>query len=388
MTYKLRAIPQEKKIVARNNIFLTACGVAKMHPSATEEIIGFMRMHQQYGHYQVQEQYDEILADFKTTFGQLLHTSSENIAAVKNTSEAFSMIAEGYPFKAGDEVISFIHEYPANHFPWKLQARKQGIRLKLIPNVPYEGLPANQCGSWKLAHIEAFITPRTKMIAISHVQFTSGYAADLMALGELCKAKNIDLVVDVAQSLGSIPINPEACNISAIAASGWKWLLGPVGVGVFYTSPAFRAKLAPVLIGAEMMQQCPDYLDHSWTPHTSAKRFEYSTSPIGLLKGLTRVVKENHLKLGVPLIHKRILQLQDIFMEHLDNSAFIPLRYPTEHRSGILSVYHPRAEDCVELLQEHGITCSSKNNYVRVAPHFYNSEEDMRVLADILFAFE
>lgn len=379
---------KETILNTKRKIFLSNCGVAQLHPSAAQEIIEFIKVHQQYGHHRVIEQYDAILDDFKQTFGQLLHTSSDNIAAVKNASEGISMIAEGYPFEEGDEVLSFVHEYPANHFPWKLQARKKGIRLKLIPNVPYEGIDKTYCGSWKLAHIKAFITPKTRIIAISHVQFTSGYAADLMALGELCKEHDIDLVVCAAQSLGTIPIDPKAMNIAALVSSGWKWLMGPVGVGVFYTAPALRDKLNQVMVGAETMHQCPDYLDHSWNPHTTAKRFEYSTSPISLLKGLTKVVKDNHLKLGVPLIHKRILKLQDIFLAHLENKDFKPLLFERKHRSGILSLYHPRALECVELLKDQGITCSSRGGYLRVAPHFQNSEEDMRMLADALFAFE
>ena len=372
----------------KRKIFLSHCGTSQLHPSAAEEIIEFIKIHQRYGHYRVIEQYDAVLNDFKQTFGQLLNTSADNIAAVKNTSEAISMIAEGYPFEEGDEVLSFVHEYPANHFPWKLQARKKGIRLKLVPNVPYEGLDKSFCSSWKLAHIKAFITPRTRIIALSHVQFTSGFAADLMALGALCKEHDIDLIVDAAQSLGSVPIDPEAMNIAALAASGWKWLMGPVGVGVFYTAPAFRAKLDQVMVGAETMQQYPEYLDHSWNPHTTAKRFEYAKSPIYLLKGLTKVVKENHLKMGIPLIHKRILKLQDVFLAHLENKDFKPLLYKKENRSGLLSLYHPRAMECSELLEQQGITCSSRGGYLRVAPHFRNSEEDMRLLADTLFAFE
>ncbi len=384
------SIPGSKETIlnTKRKIFLSNCGVAQLHHSAAQEIIEFIKVHQQYGHHRVIEQYDAILDDFKQTFGQLLNTSAENIAAVKNASEGISMIAEGYPFEEGDEVLSFVHEYPANHFPWKLQARKKGIRLKLIPNVPYPGIDKTQCGSWKLAHIKAFITPKTRIIALSHVQFTSGYAADLMELGALCKEHEIDLVVCAAQSLGTIPIDPEAMNIAALVSSGWKWLMGPVGVGVFYTAPAFRAKLSQVMIGAETMQQCPDYLDHAWNPHTTAKRFEYATSPISLLKGLTKVVKENHLKMGVPFIHRRILKLQDIFLAHLENKDFKPLLFESKHRSGILSLYHPHALECSELLKEQGITCSSRGGFLRVAPHFQNSEEDMRLLADALVGFE
>ena len=388
ITYRTNAIPTPTSIKRKQKAFLSHCSISQLNKFAAEEIIQFIQAHQKQGSDYVMGAYNPVLEEFKETFAALLKTAADNIAAVKNTSEAFSMIAEGYPFKEGDEVISFVHEYPANHFPWKLQARKRGVRLKLIPNVPYIGVDKVLCGSWKLAHIEAFISERTRIIALSHVQFTSGYAADLAALGQLCKERNIDLVVDVAQSLGSIPVYPEEYNIAAVAASGWKWLLGPVGIGMFYTAPAFREKLTPVLVGAETMHQCPDYLNHDWQPHTSAKRFEYATSPVSLLKGLTKVVQEVHLKAGVPFIFKRILQLQDVFLQHLENDDFIPLIYPEKHRSGILSLYHPRAAVCANLIQDMGITCSSRGGYLRVAPHYFNSEADMKLLADTLYAFE
>ena len=380
--------PINTALIKKKNIFLSHCGVSQLHQLAAAESIAFLRNHQVYGSTFVMAEYDAVLEEFKKVFGALLHTSADNIAAVKNTSEAFSMIAEGYPFQKGDEVLSFVHEYPANHFPWKLQARKRGVKLKLVPNVPYSGVAPAYCGSWKLSHIASFITKRTKIIALSHVQFTSGFAADLAELGAFCKENRIDLVVDVAQSLGCIPINPEELNISALAASGWKWLLGPVGTGVFYTTPAFRKKLSHVLIGAETMHQCPDYLDHRWTPHTSAKRFEYATSPVALLRGLTKVVAATHLQISVPHIFQRILQLQDVFLAHLDNADFIPLIYPEKNRSGILSLYHPRAEECVDLLQEEGVVCTARGGYLRIAPHFHNTEEDMIFLADTLYAFE
>jgi len=331
-------VPKIKK-----RTFLSHCGVSPLHQAAAEASIDFIKAHQSYGSAYVMGQYDGILDDFKATFAELLKTSPRNIAATKNTTEAFSMVAEGYPFQKGDEIISFVHEYPANHFPWKLQARKKGVRLKLIPSVPYKGVPHSLCGSWKLEHIEALITKRTRIIAISHVQFTSGFAADLPALGKLCKDRNIDLVVDVAQSLGSLPVYPDQWNIAAVASAGWKWLLGPVGVGVFYTSPAFRAKLAPVLVGAETMQQCPDYLDHAWRPHVSAKRFEYATSPVSLLTGISAAVKANQLTKSVEQIRQRIFYLQDIFLEALANASFQPLIFPAANRSGILSLYHPQA---------------------------------------------
>jgi len=303
---------------------------------------------------------------------------------VKNTSEALSMVANGYPFQAGDEVISYIHEYPANHYPWRLQERR-GVKLKLLSNVPArQDIDPALPGSWSMEELQNLITPRTRVIALSHVQFASGYAADLRALGQLCRERGIDLVVDAAQSLGSMPLYPEEYNIAALAAAGWKWLLGPFGTGVFYTSEAFREKLTPVLVGAETMQQGMDYLDHHWNPHASAKRFEYSSSPVILVAALATCLREVHQRYSPEAIFAEILRLQDHFLKKLDNPAVKPLLFPTGHRSGILSLVCQDLEKRMQQLKEAKIACSPRGGLLRVAPHFYNTEEDMEALAAVL----
>src|SRR5207302_768010 len=160
----------------------------------------------------------------------------------KNTSEGMSLIAGGYPFGPGDEIISYVHEYPANHFPWKLQ-EKRGARLVLLPDTASGDKPV----AWALRDLEQRITPRTRIVTLSHVQFASGYAADLTALAELCRAKDIDLVLDVAQSFGCMPFFPEELHVAAAVSSGWKWLMGPLGTGILYTSERFRSKLDLVM---------------------------------------------------------------------------------------------------------------------------------------------
>lgn len=294
------------------------------------------------------------------------------------------MVANGYPFEPGDEVISYIHEYPANHYPWRLQERR-GVKLKLLDNMPARpDIDTQLPGSWSMKQLERAITPQTKVIALSHVQFTSGYAADLAALGKLCQEHDIDLVIDAAQSLGSMPVDPEKYNIAALASAGWKWLMGPFGTGLFYTSPDFRKKLRLTQVGAEMMQQGMDFLDHSWNPHDSAKRFEYSSSPVIVLAALRTSVQEIHARYGADALYEEIIRLQDIFLEHLDNPAFKPVVFDKPHRSGILSLTYHDLEGLTEVLKQEKIACSARGGYLRVAPHFYNTERDMKQLTEVL----
>lgn len=388
------ALPQNNAMIFDKSIasfpakkemtFLAHCGISPMYKKAADKAIELITEQQRHGATTFKGYYIQELTAFKEQFGRLLHTSADNIAAVRNTSEAISMIANGYPFEPGDEVISFVHEYPANHYPWRLQERR-GVKLKLLPNIPArEDIDQNMVGKWSLEELERHITPKTKVIALSHTQFTSGFAVNIKKLGRLCKKYNIDLVIDAAQSLGSMPVFPEEYNIAALASAGWKWLMGPFGIGVFYTSADFREKIALTQIGAETMQQGMDFLDHSWNPHPTARRFEYSSSSITHVAALTTCVRELHAHYGTENIYPEIIRLQNIFLKKLDNPAFKPLLFESENRSGILSVYCEQWEDFAQVLAEKKIVCAMRSGFIRVAPHFYNTDEDMERLAEAM----
>jgi cysteine desulfurase / selenocysteine lyase len=234
--------------------------------------------------------------------------------------------------------------------------------------------------------LEARITPRTRIVALSHVQFASGYTADLNSLSDLCRAHGIDLVLDVAQSLGCLPIDVEKLGIAAAVSSGWKWLMGPMGTGLLYTSARFRQKLDPVLVGAETMQQGTDYLDHSWNPFSTAKCFEYSTSPIAIAAALECCVRELPLRYGVEAINAEIVRLQEVFLQALDQARIRPLFSAANDRSSILSLIVPDARSMCRALLKENVICTERGGYLRIAPHFYNTEDDMERVARLLNA--
>lgn len=367
-----------------STIFLAHCGISPLYREAMEKEREISEKHHKKGGL-IFKEYDDILNGLRKSAADLLNTRSDNLAFVKNTSEAMCLIANGYRFQEGDQVISYVYEYPANYYPWKLQERR-GVELVLLPDRDIispnsEDSKYCPCG-WRMDDLEALITNRTKILAISHVQFTSGFAADLKELGEFCRARGVDLVVDAAQSLGSLPIYPEKYNISALASSGWKWLMGPLGTGLLYTSEKFRTKLKEVMVGAELMIQGTDYLNHSWHPHLTAKRFEYSTSPISLAAALDVCIKKLPLCYKPEKIQAELFRLQDLIVDLLDRDRFTPLLFPKKHRSSILSVFCSRDKDDPKAIEraltEKGIVCSSRGGYIRFAPHFYNTDEEIR----------
>jgi len=358
-------------------VYLSHCGVSPLYPGAFLREKTIAEAHVE-GGAQAFRDYGLILERLRSSASLLLRTAPENLSFMKNTSEALGLVAYGYPLEPGDEIISYVHEYPANHYPWRLQ-EERGAVLRLLPN---RG-PAEQEGDerpyrWFLSDLEALFSSRTRIVALSHVQFTSGFAADLEEVAGLCRAHKVDLVLDAAQSLGALPLYPDQLGVAALAASGWKWLMGPVGTGLLYTSPDFRRRLRHVMVGAELMEQGQDYLDHAWRPFTSGKRFEYSTSPVSLAAGLEASISEVILPWGPDAIRDELFRLQNLLIEGLDPSMFTPIVFPARHRSGILSVRsNGNASALVLQLEREGIIVSERAGYVRLAPHYYNTPDEM-----------
>lgn len=372
--------------------FLSHCGIAPLYAEA-------LRKEHEIGNEQsrtgalVFRRYDAILDGLREAAAALLKTVPDNLAFVKNTSEGINLIANGYPFQAGDQVISYVHEYPANHYPWKRQERR-GVELVMLPDRPHprpecrsEGTTDGRPVAWTMRDLEERLTPRTRIVALSHVQFASGYAADLKPLADFCAAHDIDLVLDVAQSLGCLPIYPEELGIAAAVAAGWKWLMGPIGTGIMYTSARFRRKLDLVMVGAESMQQGTDYLDHAWNPFPSSKCFEYSTSPIALAAALDCCVRELPLRYGVEAIADEIARLQAVFLGVLDQTRCRPVFAPGQQRSSLVSLIVPGdANEARRALLKENVICTERGGYLRVAPHFYNTETEMERAATYLNA--
>lgn len=369
-------------------VFLQACSASPLPRVAVEKMVAAAQLQAETGGL-VFGSYDETLDRFHHTVARLLDTGADNVSFQRNTTEGISLIAGGYPFRPGDEVIGYVHEYPANHYPWRNLVRS-GVRLVELPNVTTDGKDAGGQGpdSFSLDDLEQRITRRTRVVALSTVQFASGFALDVEAVAALCREHGVDLVLDAAQSLGALPLEPDKHGVAAIAAPGWKWLLGPIGSGLMYTSPAFRDKLEHVVVGAETMTQGTDYLDHSWSPHKTAKRFEYATSSPALVAALEASISEIHLRYGVEAIRAEILRLQDLLIDQLDPALFAAVRHPPDNRSGIVCVVSRRRqpEELVQGLLDQGFATSARGGYLRLAPHFFVTDEEIGRLTDAMNA--
>ena len=359
-------------------IFLCHCSVSPLYHAAARAIRDFTADLAARGVGGLKHHLD-ILPRLHDNAARLLGCPAADISFVHNTAEALSMVANGYPFIPGDQIISYVHEYPSNHYPWVLQGRR-GVELILLADhdpVGSRGASHRPVG-WSLDELQRRVTARTRVVAISHVQFASGYAADLRLLGSFCRERGIDLVVDCAQSLGCLPIDPEQCDIAALAASGWKWLMGPWASGLLYTSSEFRRKLQPIMTGPGMMRQGLDYLDHRWNPYDDGRLFEYSTVAWDHAAGLNAVLEEVFLRYDGAAIRDEVFRLQEVFLAHCDPDLVRPLRFAEANRSGIVALdVGGEIGTIMARLAAAGVVMTGPAGYLRLAPHFYQQDRQM-----------
>ncbi len=296
---------------------------------------------------------------------QLINASHDEIAIVKNTSEGIATIAVGLEWKRGDRVIAFREEFPANYYPW-LRLEQRGVQLTWLSIYDPIG---------KIA--EAL--PGARLLAISFVNYLSGYRVDLDAIGKLCREHGCFFFVDAIQGMGAFPIDVEASGIDALAADGHKWMLGPEGNGVLYVRRKWLDSIEPVEFGWTNPANYADYSSRDMTLRPDAGRYECGTlNTIGCF-GLQAAL-DLLLEMGVENIAVAVGALADRLATGLQAKGYELMVERTPHTSaGIVSFRHPD-RDCrliVSDLKRQGIMAAPRQGWVRMSPHFYISPDDI-----------
>src|SRR5262245_4844823 len=209
-------------------------------------------------------------------FAGLLHADPADVAFLKNTSEGIGIVAEGLPWRAGDNVVTAADEYPANVYPW-LNLAGRGVEVRRVPS---------RAGRVELADLEAALDGRTRLVSLSYVEFATGFRNDLAAVGELCRRRGVHFFVDAIQGLGVLPLDVRATPLDFLAADGHKWLLGPEGAGILYVRRELDDLLHPVGVGWNSVLGATDFsrIDFRLKPH--AGRWESGSLNVGGISAL------------------------------------------------------------------------------------------------------
>jgi cysteine desulfurase / selenocysteine lyase len=297
---------------------------------------------------------------------------------MRNTSDALSAVANGLDWREGQNVVTFRREFPSNAYPWLRLREAAGVEVRFCEE---------RDGRIDLEEMIGLIDDRTRVVAVSHVQYGSGFRADIERLGRAARAHDALLVVDVIQAMGALPISVEAELIDAAAGACHKWLLTPEGVGLLYLSDRARERIKPTLVGWMSVPEPEDYgnFEQEWRP--GALAWETGTAPTALIHGLEASLALLH-ETGVERIAAHLSELTDYLCERLKNRNYevVSSRQAGE-KSQIVCIRHIGEWSAPALyhhLKKQDIITAPRGDRLRISPHLYNTTEEIDALVNAL----
>jgi cysteine desulfurase/selenocysteine lyase len=357
--------------ITKNLIWLNHAAIAPLVKPAAEAMIRFSEdaLNNSSLHY---AEWLETCEALRRATARLINSSPSEIALLKNTSEGLATVAMGLPWNAGDKIVCFREEFPANQYPWqRLEAK--GVKIEWLSAAdPLDRIDAAAKGA--------------RLLALSFVQFLTGHRADLNAIGEICHRRGAIFVVDAIQGLGVFPLDVRAAKIGALAADGHKWMFGPEGSAIFYISPELQEQVEPVEFGWTNTANYSDYGRRDLTLRPDAGRYECGTlNTIGCY-GL-RAALDFILEVGVERIGPKVQALGDRIAEGVRGRGYEVLGQRTpENGAGIVSFRKGGIDSAaiVARLAGNRIITAARAGWVRASPHFYITEEEIETLLALL----
>src|SRR6267142_2511086 len=301
----------------------------------------------------------------------MLGSRPGQVAFMRNTSDGLSTVANGLDWHAGDNLVTFRGEFPSNIYPWLRVRDAFGVEVRMCEE---------RDGRVDLDELIGLIDRNTRIVAISQIQFASGFRADLERIGRAARAHDALLVVDVIQALGVVPIDVESELVDVAAAACHKWLLTPEGVGLLYLSDRARERIQPTLVGWTSVPNPEDYQNFEQGWNRGTLPWETGTGPAALFYGL-----EASLNLltetGIANIQSYLETLTDHLCEKLRNTDY---QVVSSRRSGeksqIVCIRHTAgltSMDVYSQLKKRDIITAPRGDRLRISPHLYNSFEEI-----------
>jgi cysteine desulfurase/selenocysteine lyase len=296
---------------------------------------------------------------------------------IHNTAEGMNFISHGLKLSAGDDVILLQNEYPSNIYPWR-HLEKKGVKLV---TTPMETSPESF-----LKELNRSITPKTRVISLSAVHWCTGMPFPLEKIGKLCKENAIDFVIDGAQGVGMQPLDVRSANIDYMAFSAWKWLMGPLGLGVLFISKEKLNTLDPVFIGTASVINDKKYFPYKSELKPTADRFTISTANFN-----DWVYFEASLKflqnIGFQLVMDRIYELSAYLRDGLADLGFNVLsNHFKDYPTGIVVCEKPgvTVDAVMQHLKNNNVVAAERLGRVRFSPHVYISPEQIDTVLGML----
>ncbi len=359
---------------ARGVIFMNHAGTSPLSTRVVSAVTANLRDRSD-GKIDTYQTDDRMSAEVHGMIARMINSESpDRIAVFGNTSDAINVVASGFLWKSGDRLILNSAEFPANVWPY-LNLRRLGVAIDTINAV--DGVVTPDL-------IAAAITPSTRLVALSAVQFLSGYRADLAAIGDLCRKINIVFAVDAIQAIGAVQVDVQGMKIDALSAGGQKWQMSPHGTGFLYITAALQEKMHQASLGWLAVQEPWEFYNFSQPIASTARRYEGGSLNMPSLWGMHAALG-TLLEFGPAAIESHILALTQILIDGFRGVSGARVVTPSDptRRAGIVTLEPPKGVNpgqVLENLKGKKIFAAVREGLLRFSPHFYMTPEEMQTV--------
>ena len=321
--------------------------------------------------------WERLKTQVRGRIAELVSAKPESIAFVKNTTTGLGLVAAGLDWREGDNVVGVDREFPANIYPW-MNLRRRGVELRLH---------RSSDGRIDLPALVELCDRRTRVVAVSAVQFWNGFRIDLSALRSAMRGKDALIVVDGIQAVGAMHIDLSRGLADFFCAGAQKWMLGPIGAGFAYVGPRMLEQLVPPIVGMDSVVHEHEYFTYDLTLKPDARRLEEASPNYPGILGMGAAVNLL-LRAGPAVVEGEVLRLADRLRTELARLGYeLVLKSPRPgERSAIVSFRHPRIvpAEVHSRIRDAGVVISLRGDFLRASPHYYNHDADLDRLLEAL----
>ncbi len=370
---------RQKMPVARRCCYLDHAAVAPLSGPAGEAISRWTEQAVHQGDL-CWPQWEHRVEQVREVAARMLGADTDEIAFVANTSTGIGLVAEGFPWQTGDNLVTLANEFPSNQFPW-MNLESRGVHTRRLPVT--EGRVDPQ------AILQA-CDGRTRMISVSWVGYASGWRMDVESLVAAAHERGILVFLDAIQGLGVFPLDVARTGLDFLAADGHKWMLGPEGAGLLFVRREHLDRLRPLNVGWNSVRSGHDFSRCEFDLRPSAARYEGgSANMVGIaaLGASLDLLVSCGLSPSDSPIADRILEWNQQAIERLSRIGAV-IRSPLRegNRSGILSFEVPGTNPAAVRRHclERNVVLSVRHHWLRISPHAYNDQDDLERLVDAI----
>lgn len=362
----------------QGKIYLNHAGTSPLSTRVVEAMTAYLH---ERSHGRLETYFDDLpmVAECRSFVQRLINAESpDRIALCANTSDAINIVASGIQWKSGDRIVLNEAEFPANVWPF-LNLKRFGVELDIVATGDGIVTPS------MIAHAT---TPKTRLVALSAVQFLDGYRANLAAIGDFCRENGIIFAVDGIQAVGAVVLDVQHMKIDALSAGGQKWQMSPHGTGFLYLTGELQSRIQQTNLGWLSAEDPWNFHNFTQPLASTARRYEGGSLNMPGLWGM-RAALSTILEFDPKAIELHILAITRTLMDGLRQIDGVRVLTPDvdAQRAGIVTVSPPPGIDetaVFKAMYHRQITIAVREGKFRFSPHFYCSAEDMQATVEAL----